>query len=80
MYVPLLVSKSLAEETRFELAVDEVAYDGLAVRCLKPLGHSSVMEHRGLEPLESLAGRLIYSQVQLPLCQCSVFPTLVLVR
>lgn len=39
------------EEARFERAVGGAAHCGLAVRCLKPLGHSSSMERRGLEPL-----------------------------
>ena len=68
------------EEARFELAVNGAVHDGLAIRCLQPLGHSSSMEHRGLEPLKPLAGCLVYSQVQLPLCQCSMLLTLALVR
>lgn len=60
----LPAGQSTTEEARFELAVDGAAHDGLAIRCLKPLGHSSSMEHRGFEPLKPI-GRLIYSQVQL---------------
>ncbi len=44
------------EEARFELAVDDTAHCGLAVRRLKPLGHSSRMEHGGLEPPVPCAG------------------------
>ena len=66
----------VTEEARFELAMDLDAHCGLAVRRLQPLGHSSSVERRGLEPLESLAGHLVYSQVQLPLCQRSSRPPL----
>ena len=50
--IPAACLPARTEEARFERAVGEAAHGGLAIRCLKPLGHSSSMERRGFEPLK----------------------------
>jgi hypothetical protein len=58
------VLKKTAEEGRFELPIALAHYDGLANRCLQPLGHPSKLpfEHLFCPKVAHLKRRLIWGR------------------